>query len=327
MTGAWPSRGAADGRRPPRIPAIVDGDLTPTQLARLAAEQHGAVHRDQLLASGRSEDWITRNLDDILHEVATSVYAYGHPRLSRRGRGIAALLHAGPGSALSYESAARLWEIAEYDGRGPIHVSVPDRRALVTASGTKLHRPRGLTPDQITERNGLRVTTIERTITDLLPDLETPQIVRLLEQIVTVHNRSPDLLHEWADDLGRTVGKAKLLEALDSVVGPVVIRSRLEEEFRILCSAAGLPMPETNVRLGRWEGDALWRKQRLVVELDGWRFHGGHWQFQRDREKGLALAEMGYEVIRLTWRQVVRDRETVAGVLHSVIARRAITAL
>lgn len=292
--------------------------------AELAARQHGVVHRDQLLALGYSRRQLSRDLaNGLLHRVAESVYAVGHPGLSRRGRGLAALLHAGPQSALSHQSAERVWEIADNDGKGPIHVSIIDRRGLVAAPNTVLHRPRTLTPEDIVERRGLRVTTIERTLLDGLGCKRVPEVIRTLERVVTVHNRSPDDLHAWAaGDLGRVPGLAKLHEALDSVVGPAVIRSRLEEEFRLLCAAAGLPLPLTNVRLGRWELDVLFQQAGVVIELDSWRFHGGHWQFHRDRDKGLFLAGEGYEVIRLTWRQVTREREVVAAILHRVLTRR-----
>ncbi|MGN6587767.1 MAG: hypothetical protein ACTHKT_09910, partial [Solirubrobacterales bacterium] len=40
------------------------------------------------------------------------------------------------------------------------------------------------------------------------------------------------------------------------------LRSDLEEEFLRLVHH--LPQPDTNVKLGRWEVDFLWRSQRLV---------------------------------------------------------------
>lgn len=282
------------------------------------------MHRQQLLDLGYTERQITQaQRSGELHRTAESVYAVGHARLSRRGRGVAALLHARPGAALSHESAARVWRLIDHEGDGPIHVTIPDRRGLRVADGTVLHRPRTLTPASVTTHRGLAVTTLPRTIIDLAANTTTPELVRLLEQAVTVHNRSPDELHAWAATVRGVRGRRKLLEALESVVGPAVIRSRLEDEFRLLCAEAGLPMPETNVLLDGWEVDALWRKYWLIIELDSWRFHGGHWQFHRDRRKGLALADAGYEVLRLTWRQVTGDRAVVAQTLARVLQRRA----
>jgi hypothetical protein len=41
-----------------------------------------------------------------------------------------------------------------------------------------------------------------------------------------------------------------------------------------LVRAAGLPDPLVNARVGRYEVDFLWPEERLVVEVDGWRWHG-----------------------------------------------------
>jgi hypothetical protein len=40
-----------------------------------------------------------------------------------------------------------------------------------------------------------------------------------------------------------------------------------------LLRAAGLPAPQTNVRVGGYEVDFYWPRARLVVELDGWAYH------------------------------------------------------
>jgi hypothetical protein len=40
-----------------------------------------------------------------------------------------------------------------------------------------------------------------------------------------------------------------------------------------LVHKAELALPETNIRLGRYEVDFLWTEQRLIVEVDGFHFH------------------------------------------------------
>lgn len=52
-----------------------------------------------------------------------------------------------------------------------------------------------------------------------------------------------------------------------------ITRSRLEERFATLLADSDLPPPQLNASLamrGRFfEVDCLWRKQRVIVELDG----------------------------------------------------------
>jgi len=46
-------------------------------------------------------------------------------------------------------------------------------------------------------------------------------------------------------------------------------RSELERRFLALCESAGLPLPEVNAVVEGWTVDALWCRERVVVELDG----------------------------------------------------------
>jgi very-short-patch-repair endonuclease len=63
--------------------------------------------------------------------------------------------------------------------------------------------------------------------------------------------------------------------------------------------------------------DLLWAAQRLVVEFDGFSFHGDRAAFERDRRRDAELQASGYRVIRVTWRQLA-DR---AGLVVNRIRR------
>jgi very-short-patch-repair endonuclease len=60
-----------------------------------------------------------------------------------------------------------------------------------------------------------------------------------------------------------------------------------------------------NVQVGRFVADFVWPEQKVVVETDGYRYHRGRAAFEADRSRDLELRAMGFEVIRLTHRQVV----------------------
>lgn len=93
-------------------------------------------------------------------------------------------------------------------------------------------------------------------------------------------------------------------------------RSDLERNFLGLCRRYGLPAPEANVRVGPHLVDFLWREARLIVETDGYRYHRGRAAFEDDRTRDLELRARGYEVIRLSYRQVVEEPDRVAEVLR-----------
>ena len=54
---------------------------------------------------------------------------------------------------------------------------------------------------------------------------------------------------------------------------PEFTRSEAERRLKALCKAARLPLPRTNARVAGWEVDAYWPAQRLIVEVDGYRYH------------------------------------------------------
>lgn len=293
-------------------------------LAELAGLQHGVVASWQAHTLGIDRAWIARAVRrKRLHPITESVYAVGHPAVSRRGRAIAAVLRGGEGTVVSHLSAARLWGLVNESTEGPIHVSLGRRRGLQSSDDVTVHRPRTLGTADVTMHRGLPVTTPERTIRDLLRESSVAEVTRMLEQMVTHLDRSPDELHQWGQTLTKTPALHVLHDALDEVVAPVVLRSELERRFRTLCQHAGLPLPETNTRIVGWEVDAAWRLHGVAVELDSWRWHGGRWQFHRDRRKGLALSRAGFELLRLTWPQIKHESREVIETLQIVLERRA----
>lgn len=98
-------------------------------------------------------------------------------------------------------------------------------------------------------------------------------------------------------------------------------RSELEHLFLRLCKRHGLPMPEVNVRIDSLLVDFLWRERRLIVETDGYRYHRGREAFEDDRERDLRLRALGYEVVRLSYRQVVDESPRVADLLATILSR------
>jgi len=86
-------------------------------------------------------------------------------------------------------------------------------------------------------------------------------------------------------------------------------RSELERRFReLLRAAADVPRPAFNAlvegEIVVHEVDALWSRDRLAVQLDGFEFH----RTRRDRERDAAtdadLELAGYRVMRLSWEHV-----------------------
>jgi very-short-patch-repair endonuclease len=104
---------------------------------------------------------------------------------------------------------------------------------------------------------------------------------------------------------------------------PQMTRSEAERRLLTLIERAALPRPRTNTRVGRYEVDALWPETRLIVEVDGFAFHGTRAAFERDRRRDADLTAMGFRVVRVTWRQLVDEPHLVVARLAGALARAA----
>lgn len=290
------------------------GENASVRVGELAGRQWGVVSRRQLLDCGVSERARERWLDaGRLYRVHPGVYAVGHPAIPLEGRLVAALLHAGPGAALSHASALGWWRLNS-DEQLIVHVST-----LVRANstrGVRVHHPRRL--DAVLHR-GLRVTTVARTLLDAASQLPFPRLRRVVAEAEYLRLLDPASI---GAQLGRgRRGSSSLRRAL-ALHNPLLAQtlSALEERFLALCEDHSLPLPEVNATVAGLMVDALWRAPGLVVELDGARSHASAAAMHRDRERDLALRAAGFDVLRYTWHQVTERPSAVAADLRRALA-------
>jgi very-short-patch-repair endonuclease len=239
---------------------------------------------------------------------------------------MAAVLACGEGAVLSHGSAAALWKLLRPTD-GPIHVSVPATSGRAKQRGIQLHRCQSLADPPVsptslpirggrdgrveggsgsshspktshaTYRDRIPVTTVQRTIDDL-DGLLPPHLVK------------------------RARRQAELMGVRLEGVESKRSRSELEEDFLALCHRHRLPTPATNVKLGRWEVDFLWRPQRLVVEVDSFAYHRGSVTFQDDRARDLDLRQEGFTVLRFSERQLEGEPSRVTADVTWALAAR-----
>src|SRR4051812_23175674 len=100
-----------------------------------------------------------------------------------------------------------------------------------------------------------------------------------------------------------------------TLTDPTLTRSEAERNLVDLIRKAGLPPPETNTRIAGHEVDAVWRARRLVVEVDGYAYHGTRAAFERDRRRDADLQAAGFRVLRITWRRLQDEPLAVAAAL------------
>jgi very-short-patch-repair endonuclease/predicted transcriptional regulator of viral defense system len=287
-------------------------------VARIAGRQQGVVTTRQLRESGFGRGAIARRLEGgwliRLHEGVYQVGVFGGRFVAE----MAALLACGPTSAISRWSAEMVYGLLPPDG-GPVDVALP-HPAKSSRRGIRCHRVASLRPDEVTVHYGLRITTPARTLVDLAAATPPAELERLIEEIQVQDLATTTELVEAIRRASGRPGVRKLRNLADLLLDePFFTRSEAERRLKALVRSAGLPMPRTNLRIAGWEVDAVWDRQRLVVEVDGYRYHRTRARFERDRRKDGQLLRAGYRVLRITWRQLTREPETVIATIAAAL--------
>lgn len=207
---------------------------------------------------------------------------------------MAAVLALGKGAVLSHRSAAALWELLPVR-EGPVDISLPTRAGRRPRDGIRIHRPLSPERPETTHRSGIPVTSPARTLADLREIVPAGEWRRAVRQ---------------ADVLGLASGPEISADGT---------RSELEQRFLKLCRHNRLPEPAVNQRIGAMTVDFCWVEQGLVVETDGYRYHRGRQAFEDDRARDLRLRALGYQVMRLSYRQVVDEAPRVGAVLRAAL--------
>jgi very-short-patch-repair endonuclease len=105
--------------------------------------------------------------------------------------------------------------------------------------------------------------------------------------------------------------------------GPERTRSDLERLFLRICRKHGIPKPEVNTKLGPYEVDFLWRAERLIVEVDSWKYHSGRRAFEADRARDRELSRRGFVVLRFTDRELSVEPDAVILSLRAHLRQRS----
>jgi very-short-patch-repair endonuclease len=293
--------------------------------ARLALRQKGIVTRAQLIALGVPPDWIKRWCKrGALHRLYPGVYAVGHLALSPLARLQAALLACGPDAVLSHAAAAFLWGLSDHlPAMIDITVKHGQRRPK---QGICLHHVSSLGEGDLRRREGLPLTSPARTIIDRAAYVTMDELERLVSEARARELLRPGELEAALGRAGRRHGVGRIRAFLDSEEEPDFTRSKGERRLRRLLRQARLSQPRANARIGRWPVDFLWPDEKLVVEFDGFRFHGHRRAFERDRRKDVELVNAGYQVLRFTWRQLKEEPLAVLAAIARALGRLSRTA-
>jgi very-short-patch-repair endonuclease len=299
------------------FPLTPRNEKSPVRAARVAGAQWGVIATKQLQDCGIHRSTVGRwRGGGRLHLIHPRVYSLGHPWIPVEGQMVAALLAVGPEAVLSHATAAWWWGLIDRQP-DPVEVSIPHRSKYRGA--IRVNRTRHL---ERTRHRRFPITPVARTLVDYAAHASLSEVRRALAE--ADYRQLFDRTHLEAALIRGRPGAATLRNAMRTHEPRLAhTRSAPERRFLTLCARAGLPIPEVNVRIGRMTVDALWRPERLVVEVDTYATHGSPARMERDRRRELHLRAAGYTVVRYTDVQIDGQPELVAIDLRAQIARSA----
>lgn len=299
-----------------------------TQFAALAARQHGVASRRHAASVGLDASRVaTRKRSGSLLEPAPGVLVVAGTEPTFRQRAMVAAL-AGRGTVVSHRAAALLHDFDDVTS-APVEVTVR-RGRFPSLEGVVVHRATPLDVVDITEVDGIPVTTVARTLCDLGAVLDQNDVERCLdgalrrgtsEQHVRdtlrrVHRPGPSgtaTLNRILADPRRTGGipatwfERLVRRALEAPDLPPVV---LQHEVR----AGGRVVARFDAALPEW---------KVGVEAHSAEWHDRPGRVWRDLERDNHVKALGWSVIYVTWTLAQRPAEVLDLVRRTHAARRA----
>ena len=200
-----------------------------------------------------------------------------------------------------------------FEAHPDVEVLVPrasDHRCTIAT----VHESRRFDRVRITEARGHRCVALPFAVGQVAPGLTTSRLAWVVEQLVDgrrLRIAGLRLAHEILS-VGNP-GYGGLRSVLDEWNDEAAIaESALERRFLTVAGEFGLPLFQQQVDV-LWRGharhrvDFVWPDARIIIEVDGRRWHGRRRDFDRDRRRDLDAASEGWMVIRLTWWMLERD--------------------
>jgi hypothetical protein len=295
-------------------------------LLAVAATQYGCFNRAQAHERGVTDRMLQRRVrSGELECVARSVYRVGGTPRSWPQDVMAACLGGGSLCVASHRTAAALHA---FDGHraGIVEVTVP-RPVRYRRPGVIVHQSTDLAPCDVTTVGPIPATTVERTLIDLGAVAGWEHVEHAFDGAerdttadrLVVAGRHRDIRRQGRNGVG------PMAVVLDGRWGPIP-HSVLERRFLRLLEQAHVPLPVCQHPVVLPSGrrafiDAAYVDLFLGFELDGHGTHATRGQRADDNRRANALRDLGWDLRRFTYEQVVHDGRSVVRAVESARAR------
>jgi very-short-patch-repair endonuclease len=176
----------------------------------------------------------------------------------------------------------------------------------------------------VTEIDGIPVTSGTRTVLDLAAVLDEDHLIRVLDDMLRRRLTSIEKLGNELERMGpRRPGAKRMRAALERRIGVIVPETDLESAFDNLLREHGLPEPDRQVWVrtgsGKFRMDFAYTRYRIGLEPMGSEFHAGRWE--EDMARLAALAATDWQMLPFTDFQVRHREQTVVRAVTAALIR------
>ena len=308
---------------------VYEDELVPTRLEDIATVE-GLLERPALIAAavprGTISTWLARG---SLQEVIAGLYRRPGGDLAWRTMCRAAALWGGEACALSHHTAAALHGIECFVEEAPIHISATDGRHAPKRTQFKLivHNPRTLTEKDVTLADGMRITSIERTLLDLAATMSPMALERVIGECLRRGIVAPARLKQLREVGRKRKGSVVYTNVID-LRGKTLVRtdSRLEDRFMKAFVDEELEiLPEARWWITKWDmryrADFAFPKFNVAIEIDSWKYHGNRVAWGQDVMKNNDVVSWGWSVLRFT-EMTLGDTAGMARLIRETLVSR-----
>jgi len=290
-------------------------------LAAAAGRQHGLFTRPQAHSVGVSDELIKYRLETgELMAADYGVYSSVLTPSSWQQKLLAVCL-ASPAVA-SHRSAGALWNSPDLP-KAILEVTAV-RHLRRSTQDVVWHESYFLDDRDVTEIDGIPVTSTTRTVLDLAAILDDDHLIRVLDDFLRRRLTGVEKLGKELERMGpRRPGAKRMRAVLERRIGVVIPETDLETVFDNLLRRNGLPEPDRQVWVrtdsGNFRIDSAYTQYRIGMDPMGSEFHAGRWE--EDMARLAALAEVDWQMLPFTDFQVRHREKTVVRAVRAALVR------
>lgn len=250
----------------------------------------------------------------LLIRAHRGVYRVGHAARSIEATYLAAVKACGEGAVLCGRAAAYLLGLLPTRNPPPPEVMCPTERSV---PGVETRRCRRIHRLDVSEHNGIPVTTVPRTLLDLAACCSDDELMRACHEAWVKWRVGPEQVQRVLDRHPRARGARRLRRVMSGETR--VTLSRLESGFLTVLREERIELPETNRKAGSKYVDCRWHG-RLTVELDSYAFHNTRRAWEQHHERRREARARGEEFRTYTWWDITKGRNEMTTELRSLLA-------